>query len=101
MLNYLMTLNDKESLFRPFLTAGIIIISFGIVCLWISGVIGLQEEGEGFRIIGWRFIIGGAISISIGFVLKNYRYIYGHFNYFRVLFVRRVRRSQHDDLFKP
>ena len=101
MLKYLMTLNDKKSLFRPFLTAGIIIVAFGIVCLWVAGAIGLQEEGEGFRIIGWRFIIGGAISISIGFVLKNYRYIYGHFNYFWVLIVRRVRRSQHDDLFKP
>jgi len=96
-----MTLNDKSSLFRAFLTAGIIIVAFGVVSLWIAGAIGLQEEGEGFRIIGWRFIIGGMISISIGFILKNFRYIYGHFNYFRVLIVRRVRRSQHDDLFKP
>ena len=96
-----MTLNNKSSLFRPFLTAGIIIVAFGMVCLWIASVIGLQEEGEGFRIIGWRFIIGGMISISIGFILKKFRYIYGHFNYFRVLIIRRVRRSQHDDLFRP
>ena len=96
-----MTLNDTNSLFRPFLTAGIIIIAFGMVCLWIAGVIGLQEEGEGFRIIGWRFIIGGAISISIGFILRNFRYIHGHFNYFITLIVRRVRHRQHDDLFKP
>ena len=101
MLKYLMTLNDKNSLFRPFLTAGIIIVVFGIVCLWIAGAIGLQEEGEGFRIIGWRFIIGGMVSISIAFILKNFRYMYGHFNYFRILIVRRLTRSQHDDLFKP
>ncbi|HYZ49820.1 MAG TPA: hypothetical protein VE593_02955 [Nitrososphaeraceae archaeon] len=96
-----MTLNEKNSIFRPFLTAGIIVIAFGIVCLWIAWVIGLQEEGEGFRIIGWRFIIGGAISISIGFLLKNFRYIHGHINYFFTLVVRRVRRSQHGNLFKP
>jgi hypothetical protein len=96
-----MALNDKNSLFKPFLTAGIIIIAFGIICIWIAGTIGLQEEGEGFRIIGWRFVIGGAISISIGFILKNFRYIYGHLNYFRMRIVRRVTRGQHDDLFKP
>lgn len=96
-----MTLNDKNSLFKPFLTAGIIIICFGIVCIWIAGAIGLQEEGEGFRIIGWRFVIGGAVSISIGFILKNFRYIYGHLSYFCMLFVRKLKRAQHDDLFKP
>jgi hypothetical protein len=96
-----MTLNDKNSLFKPFLMAGIIIIAFGVVCIWIAGTIGLQEEGEGFRIIGWRFVIGGAISISIGFILKNFRYIYGHLNYFRLVIERRVKRGQHEDLFKP
>jgi hypothetical protein len=96
-----MTLNDKNPLFKPFLTAGIIIISFGIICIWIAGVIGLQEEGEGFRIIGWRFLIGGAISISIGLILKNFRYIYGHLSYFCMLIVRKLKRAKHDDLFKP
>src|SRR5918911_4467709 len=96
-----MTLNDKNPLFKPFLTAGIIIISFGIICIWIAGVIGLQEEGEGFRIIGWRFLIGGAISISIGLILKNFRYIYGHLSYFCMLIIRKLKRAQHDDLFKP
>ena len=96
-----MTLNDKNSLIKPFLTAGIIIISFGIICVWIAGIIGLQEEGEGFRIIGWRFVIGGAVSISIGFILKNFRYIYGHLSYFYMLIVRKLKRTQHDDLFKP
>ena len=97
----IMTLNDKNPLFKPFLTAGIIIISFGIICISIAGVIGLQEEAEGFRIIGWRFVIGGAISISIGLILKNFRYIYGHISYFCMLIVRKLKRAQHDDLFKP
>ena len=51
-----MTVNDQNTLFKPFLTAGIIIIVFGVVCIWIAGTIGLQEEGEGFRIIGWSDI---------------------------------------------
>ena len=96
-----MTLNDQNTLFKPFLTAGIIIIVFGVICIWIAGTIELREEGEGFRIIGWRFVVGGVISISIGFIIKNFRYIYGHLNYFWILIVWRVKHSKHDDLFKP
>jgi hypothetical protein len=96
-----MTLNDQNTLFKPFLTAGIIIIVFGVICIWIAGTIGLREEGEGFRIIGWRFVVGGVISISIGVILKNFRYIYGHLNYFRIMIVRRIKHGNHDDLFKP
>lgn len=48
-------------------------MAFGIICMWIgSGMILLQEEGEGFRIIGLRFLIGGMISIAIGFVERHY-----------------------------
>jgi hypothetical protein len=96
-----MTSNNQTALFKPFLTAGIIIIVFGVICIWIAATVGLSEEGEGFRIIGWRFVVGGVISISIGFIIKNFRYIYGHLNYFRVMVVRRIKRSKHDDLFKP
>ena len=50
-------------LFRPVLTAGIIIISFGIICVWIGSTTAIitspKEELDGFRIIGWRFLIGG------------------------------------------
>jgi hypothetical protein len=60
-------------LFRPFVVAGTILVAFGIVCIWIgSSIILLQEEGEGFRIIGLRFLIGGLISIAIGFIEKHY-----------------------------
>ncbi|HZA08083.1 MAG TPA: hypothetical protein VE619_10295 [Nitrososphaeraceae archaeon] len=97
-----MALRDQDALLKPFLTAGIIILIFGIVCIWVAGAIGLPEEGEGFRIIGWRFIIGGLVSISIGFVLKNFRYIYGYLHYFWIMIVRKLKRSnRQDDLFKP
>jgi hypothetical protein len=96
-----MSFNNQNALFRPFLTAGIIIIVFGVICIWIASIIGLPEEGEGFRIIGWRFVVGGVISISIGVILKNFRYIYGHLNYFRIMIVRRIKHGNHDDLFKP
>jgi hypothetical protein len=33
-------------------TAGIVIMAFGILCIWIVSSINLQEEGEGFMIIG-------------------------------------------------
>ena len=46
-------------LFRPLLAAGIIIVSFGIVCIWVGSYIDLKEEGEGFTIIGFRFLIMG------------------------------------------
>ncbi|HEY7109264.1 MAG TPA: hypothetical protein VH415_07555 [Nitrososphaeraceae archaeon] len=60
-------------LFRPFVVAGIILVAFGIICIWIgSSIILLQEEGEGFKIIGLRFLIGGMISIAIGFVERYY-----------------------------
>ena len=39
-------------LFRPLLTAGIVIMAFGTLCIWIGSSVNLQEEGEGFMIIG-------------------------------------------------
>jgi hypothetical protein len=96
-----MALNSKNTLFKPFLTAGIIIMVFGGICIWIAEIIGLQEEGEGFRIIGWRFIIGGAASISIGFIIRHFAYIYKHLQYFWRTFGYSRRRSKYDDLYKP
>ena len=63
---------EPTTLFRPLLVAGIIIVAFGIFCIWIgTDVISLQEGGEGFKIIGTRFLIGGIISIILGFVAKH------------------------------
>ena len=37
-----------------------------------------QEESEGFRIIGYRFLVGGIVSIVIGFVSKYYYILYNY-----------------------
>ena len=55
--------------------AGIIIVSFGIVCIWVGSYIDLKEEGEGFMIIGFRFLIGGLISIVLAFIVKYFVFI--------------------------
>jgi hypothetical protein len=70
-----MSKSDGESakLFKPFLAAGIILVAFGLICIWIgTGVISLKEEDEGFKIIGIRFLIGGIVSVVIGFIAKHH-----------------------------
>ncbi|MGA7899338.1 MAG: hypothetical protein WA395_01660 [Nitrososphaeraceae archaeon] len=65
--------NESAMLFKPFLIAGIIILAFGIVCILIgSNFISIREEADGFKIIGLRFLAGGAISISLGFIAKHF-----------------------------
>jgi hypothetical protein len=65
--------NESAMLFKPFLIAGIIILAFGIVCILIgSSFISFREEADGFKIIGLRFLVGGAISISLGFIAKHF-----------------------------
>lgn len=81
---------DVMNLSRPLFIAGIIIITFGIICLYVSNIIGLKEEAEGFLIIGWRFIIGGIISIALGLIWKYRDYI--------ILFVR---KGKYQHLYRP
>jgi len=65
--------NESAMLFKPFLIAGMVILAFGIVCIWIgSSFISIREEADGFKIIGLRFLVGGAISISLGFIAKHF-----------------------------
>jgi hypothetical protein len=91
---------ESTTLFRPFLVAGIILVSFGIFCIWIgTSVISLQEEGEGFKIIGIRFLIGGLISIILGFIARYHlliKYLLKQFNY-----KRRPEEDNHLDWYKP
>lgn len=62
---------ESTILFRPLFVAGLILVAFGIICIWIgNSSILLQEEEEEFRIIGIRFLIGGVISIILGFMAK-------------------------------
>ena len=98
---FAMTLSSKNAIFKPFLTAGIIIVVFGVICIWIAEIIGLQEEAEGFRIIGWRFIIGGIVSISLGFIIRHFSFIYKHLLFFWNIYGYKRKRSKYDDLYKP
>jgi hypothetical protein len=76
--------SESAGLFRPLLVAGIIILAFGVTCIWIGT--SLNEEGEGFKIIGIRFLVGAAISIGLGFLAKYFtliKYILRQFIYKR------------------
>jgi hypothetical protein len=56
---------ESIRLFKSLFAAGMIIVAFGIFCIWIgTSVISLKDEGEGFKIIGIRFLIGGIVSIT-------------------------------------
>ena len=49
-------IREPTTLFRPFLVAGIILVAFGIFCIWIgTSVISLQEEGEGLESLAQGF----------------------------------------------
>lgn len=93
-------IREPTTLFRPFLVAGIILVAFGIFCIWIgTSVISLKEEGEGFKIIGIRFLIGGIVSITLGFLAKYYEFI----KYFlkHISYKRRHEDDERCDWYKP
>ena len=79
--------SELAMLFKPLLAAGIIILAFGIICIWIgTSVISFKEEGDGFKIIGARFLVGAAVSIGLGFLAKYFmliKYIFRQFRYKR------------------
>src|SRR6476660_4706235 len=93
-------IRESITLFRPLFVAGIIIVAFGIFCIWIGiSVISLQEEGEGFKIIGTRFLIGGIISIILAFIAKHHlfiKYLLKQFSY-----KRRPEDDKRSDWYKP
>jgi hypothetical protein len=67
------SVGESTMLFKPLLAAGMILVAFGIFCIWMgTSVVSLKEEGEGFKIIGIRFLIGGIVSITLGFLAKYY-----------------------------
>jgi hypothetical protein len=88
-------------LFRPLLTAGIIIVSFGIVCIWIGSSIDLKEEGEGFMIIGFRFLISGLISIA--YIAKYFAFISAYLRYIsnQIYYRRNPKENKFKDWYKP
>jgi hypothetical protein len=72
---------NSRILFRPLLIAGIIIIAFGITCIWIGNTLDIKEEGAGFTIIGWRFLISGLVSIIFAYVAKYFVFMSSYTRY--------------------
>jgi hypothetical protein len=94
------SVGESTRLFKPLFTAGMILVAFGIFCIWIgTSVISLKEEGEGFKIIGIRFLIGGIVSITLGFLVKYYvhiKYLLKQFSY-----KRKPGEDKRSDWYKP
>ena len=90
-------------LFRPLLMAGIIIVSFGIVCIWIGSSIDLKEEGEGFMIIGFRFLISGLITIVIAYIAKYFAFTSAYLKYIsnQIYYRRNPKENKFKDWYKP
>ena len=95
---------QPDLLFKPLIVAGIVIVTFSLACLWIANMVLPQEESEGFKIIGYRFLIGGIISIVIGFVSKHYSLLlnYSRFYWNQLPFRRGGKNaSKFSDWYKP
>ena len=67
---------QQDLLYKPLIVAGLVIIAFSLACLWIANMALPKEESEGFQIIGYRFLIGGLVSIVVSFVSKYYYSLY-------------------------
>ena len=92
--------SEYTMLFKPLLAAGTIAVAFGVVCIWIgTSVVSPKEDGEGFRIIGIRFLIGGIVSIVIGFIAKHHMLI--KYLLRQVAYKRRSKEDSSSDLYKP
>jgi hypothetical protein len=94
---------NSRILFRPLLTAGIIIIAFGMTCIWIGSTLNLKEEGAGFVIIGWRFLISGLVSIVLSYVAKYFELISSYARYMlqQIRYWRNPKENRFDDWYKP
>ena len=96
-------IHRSNLLFRPLLMAGIIIVSFGIVCIWIGSSIDLKEEGEGFMIIGFRFLISGLVAVVIAYVAKYFAFISAYLKYIsnQIHYRRNPKENKFKDWYKP
>jgi hypothetical protein len=94
---------NSRMLFRPLLVAGIIIVGFGITCIWIGSAFELKEEGAGFTIIGWRFLISGLVSIVIGYTAKYFEFISAYARYMlkQIRYRRNPEENRFNDWYKP
>jgi hypothetical protein len=95
---------QQDLLFKPLIVAGLVIIAFSFACLRIANMALPQEDSEGFQIIGYRFLIGGIVSIVIGFVSKHYYFLYhyGRFYWNQLPFRRRGKNAnRYSDWYAP
>jgi len=67
-------------LFLPLLVIGIIISIFAIFMIFLGQSI---EHGEGFEIMGKRFIIAGMATIGLGYFAEYYNKIKNSFIIFK------------------
>ena len=94
---------NSRILFRPLLAAGTINIAFGMMCIWVGSTLNLKEEGAGFVIIGWRFLISGLVSIALAYVTKYFELISSYARYMLQLirYRRNPKENRFDDWYKP
>lgn len=78
-----------HSLFLPLLIIGIIISIFAIFMIFLGRSI---EYGEGFEIMGKRFIIAGIATIGLGFFAEYYNKIKNSFIIFKY-FLKNIIKS--------
>ena len=78
-----------HSLFLPLLIIGIIISIFAIFMIFLGWSI---EYGEGFEIMGKRFIIAGIATIGLGFFAEYYNKIKNSFIIFKY-FLKNIIKS--------
>jgi len=92
-------IGEYTTLFRPLLAAGIIVVTFGVICIWIWSSVVSPGEGEGFKIIGIRFLVAGLFSITIAFIAKYFLVI--KYLLRRISYKARHREDKFSDLHKP
>jgi hypothetical protein len=67
---------SQNTIIQATLAAGIVIVAFGVICIWIgTSVVSPIQDGEGFKITAIRFLIGGIVSIILAFKAKYFMLI--------------------------
>lgn len=66
------SISGYTTLVRPLLAAGVIVVAFIVICIWIWSSAVSPGEGEAFKTIGIRFLVGGLFSITLAFVAKYF-----------------------------
>jgi hypothetical protein len=93
---------ESTLLYRPLLASGLLIMAFGIGCILIGSIINLEEKGMGsaFIIVGWRFLVGGIVSISMAFISRYFGFISKYIKYLSKK-VRKTNKNNFDDWYQP